>query len=321
MNTAATRPDSRWDPTGPGTVAVLGAAALALLLALPLAAAHRLPAKLATHWSLSSPVPDDSMPLWAATALPAALWTAAVAVVLLAGRRARPWSPALLLPLGVSLCGAQAAIVRANLDHADWRDARSTTPWLIGVVVAALAAAAVGARLGRRAAPGAAQAPTDLPRLPIVPGERYVWLSRTANPWLQALAALAATATAAALVATTAGLVDPLWPLIAPLALVALAGAVSASVQATVTDRGLEVAFGPLGWPVRRWPLAAIESAHAEHRTPAQVGGWGYRLNGLGTTVMLRAGDCLVIRSKGRAFAVSVDDAERGAALLNTLRD
>lgn len=50
------------------------------------------------------------------------------------------------------------------------------------------------------------------------------------------------------------------------------------------------------------------------------MGGWGYRLSGLGTTVMLRRGECLVIRPRqGAEFAVSVDDAERGAALLNTL--
>ncbi|GAA3089600.1 hypothetical protein GCM10020254_38220 [Streptomyces goshikiensis] len=34
---------------------------------------------------------------------------------------------------------------------------------------------------------------------------------------------------------------------------------------------------------------------------------------------MLRAGECLVIRAGGKEFAVSVDDAERGAALLNSL--
>jgi hypothetical protein len=47
----------------------------------------------------------------------------------------------------------------------------------------------------------------------------------------------------------------------------------------------------------------------------------GYRVSGLGTTVMLRSGECLVVRTrdKGREFAVSVDDAERGAALLNAL--
>ena len=42
-------------------------------------------------------------------------------------------------------------------------------------------------------------------------------------------------------------------------------------------------------------------------------------MSGLGTTVMLRSGECLVIHSKGKDFAVSVDDAERGAALLNSL--
>ncbi|MFJ6646509.1 hypothetical protein ACIQPS_12715 [Streptomyces sp. NPDC091290] len=34
---------------------------------------------------------------------------------------------------------------------------------------------------------------------------------------------------------------------------------------------------------------------------------------------MLRRGECLVVRVKGKDFAVSVDDAERGAALLNSL--
>ena len=81
-------------------------------------------------------------------------------------------------------------------------------------------------------------------------------------------------------------------------------------------SEGLEVAFGPLGWPARRWPADTIASAWSEHRTAMQAGGWGYRLSGLGTTVMLRGGECLVIRTaKGKDFAISVD----GAALLNSL--
>ncbi|MFA7766167.1 hypothetical protein ACGFNX_29425 [Streptomyces sp. NPDC048723] len=35
--------------------------------------------------------------------------------------------------------------------------------------------------------------------------------------------------------------------------------------------------------------------------------------------MLLRRGACLVIRAKGKDFAVGVDDAERGAALLNSL--
>ncbi len=111
----------------------------------------------------------------------------------------------------------------------------------------------------------------------------------------------------------------PPWALIAPFALVSLSAFACSSVRARVAGEGLEVAFGPLGWPVRRWAARDIEWARAENRTPAQVGGWGYRLSGLGTTVMLRSGECLVVSSRGKVFAVSVDDAERGAALLNAL--
>ncbi|WP_328793045.1 MULTISPECIES: hypothetical protein [unclassified Streptomyces] len=40
----------------------------------------------------------------------------------------------------------------------------------------------------------------------------------------------------------------------------------------------------------------------------------------MGTTLMLRSGECLVIHvRRGGEFAVSVDDAERGAVLLNAL--
>ncbi|MBJ3806676.1 hypothetical protein JGB26_06025 [Streptomyces flavofungini] len=146
-----------------------------------------------------------------------------------------------------------------------------------------------------------------------------VWAARTANAWLYALAAVAGAVALAALALTAAGATD-LWALAIPFALVAVTTLGCSSVQALVTENGLKVTFGPFGWPARRWRAADIESAHAEHRKPSQVGGWGYRLSGLGTTVMLRAGECLVIRARGKNFAVSVDDAERGAALLNGLR-
>jgi len=152
---------------------------------------------------------------------------------------------------------------------------------------------------------------------------RLVWFSRTTNPWLQLLAAVTGLVAVAVVVAGVSGLVGPgpLWALFVPFALASLALAGCAAVQARVSERGLEVTFGPLGWPVRRWAPTDIESARAENRTPAQVGGWGYRLSGLGTTVMPRSGECLVIRTqdKRNEFAVSIDDAERGAALPNAL--
>ncbi|MFJ3928216.1 hypothetical protein [Streptomyces sp. NPDC090022] len=186
---------------------------------------------------------------------------------------------------------------------------------------AAVAAGVLGWLAGRRATPPLASphpTPGDVMEIPA--GERRVWLSRTSNRWLHRIGALTGLVAAAGTVAAMGGLTGVTWPLITPFALASLGLLSLASVQARVTDAGLEVAFGPLGWPARRWAAGDIVSARVESRRPAQVGGWGYRLSGLGTTVMLRSGECLVIHPrKGSEFAVSIDDAERGAALLNAL--
>ena len=314
------------------TAVVWTAGVTAVLAGLPLVARDRLPDRLATHWGLRGGAPDGSMPLWAASFFPALLWlvtaTAATVPLLRTGpRAAQPWAALVLLPTGVVLGGAQACVVRANLDRADWHEARQPTAWLVALLAAAVLASVAGwlAATRRTAAQGdgAGQA-TDAPALEIPAGRRLVWFSRTANPWLQVLAAVTGLVAAAALVAQVGGLAGPgaLWALFACCATASLACALCSSVQARVSERGLEVAFGPLAWPRRRWAPGDIDTARAEVRGPAQVGGWGYRFSGLGTTVMLRAGDCLVVRPRGRRtdFAVSVDDAERGAALLNALR-
>ncbi|WP_225824321.1 DUF1648 domain-containing protein [Streptomyces naphthomycinicus] len=299
-------------------------AVTAVLAGLPWAAHDRLPGRLATHWS-GGDVPDGSMPLWAASLFPAGVWLVIALALTVRPRRSRPaahpWRAMTLAPTGVVLVGAQICVVRANLDHADWHAARQPLLGVVTLLFAAVAAA-VAAWLLTPRGPAAPAAPAAAPALP--EDERLVWFSRAANPWLQLLAAVTGLIAALALAALAAGLAAPagLWPVCAVCAVTSLAGAVCSSVRATVSEAGLKVSFGPLGRPARHWPLAAIESARAEHRLPSQVGGWGYRLSGLGTTVMLRAGDCLVVRPRGRRtdFAVSVDDAERGAALLNALR-
>ncbi|MER6199048.1 hypothetical protein ABT234_17000 [Streptomyces sp. NPDC001586] len=177
----------------------------------------------------------------------------------------------------------------------------------------------LGAMIDRRGPVAAVSPAADSPVMDIPAGERLVWLARTSNPWLLLTAAVLGAVAAVAAVAGAGGLLAPAWQLVAPLGIASLAVLACSSVRARVTGQGLEVGFGPLGWPVRRWAATDIESARAEHRMPSQVGGWGYRLSGLGTTVMLRAGECLVVRSRGKDFAVSVDDAARGAALLNSL--
>jgi hypothetical protein len=217
------------------------------------------------------------------------------------------------------LLGGQASVVRANLDHSDWREADSVTVYVVVTLVAAVVVGAAALLASRRTP---AVAPTEGgPAMEIPVGERFVWLSRTSNPWLHATAAVTGVVAVAAVVAGLGGLMGAEAALMAgPFALASVLVLGFASVQARVTERGLEVAFGPLGWPARRWTPDGIASARVETRTPSQVGGWGYRLSGLGTTVMLRSGECLVIRTRnGKDFAVSIDDAERGAALINSL--
>ncbi|MFB6614739.1 DUF1648 domain-containing protein [Streptomyces sp. NPDC056367] len=293
----------------------------ALLVALPLAASGRLPDRLATHWGSGSGAPDGSMPLWAAAFFPALIWAVLVLVVALVRRwtGAGGWVAGTLVSGAVGLAGAQASIVRANLGHEDWRQADSVTVRVVVVIAAAALAGFAAALAGRRKAEGAGAPTGEGPRLEIPSGERFVWLSRASNAWLQLIATGTGLVAAAGALAGLGGLIGAEWALVAPFAAASLLTLVFSSVRARVTGQGLEVAFGPLGLPVRRWAAGEIESARVEHRTAAQVGGWGYRLSGLGTTVMLRGGECLVIRSKGKDFAVSVDDAERGAALLNSL--
>ncbi|MFF2660334.1 DUF1648 domain-containing protein [Kitasatospora sp. NPDC058032] len=302
-------------------VGVLGV--LVLLLGLPWGARARLPEPLATHWSGAHP--DNSSSLTAAVLFPAGVWVVGAAVAEAVrwhgGEQARLWAAVATAFGGALLTGIQVSIVSANLDRPSWQEARP-----LGVEVALVLAAAVGSglvawRLARRGGPGPRPVTAaDGPRLDLPDGQRAVWLSRAVNPWLGLLAAVAGLGAAGAALAGFAGLGGPSWAAAATLAVVALAGAACSSVQARVTEQGLTVAFGPLGRPSRHWAPEQIASARAEQRSPAEVGGWGYRLSGLGTTVMLRRGECLVISPReGTDFAVSVDDAERGAALLNAL--
>lgn len=303
------------------------AGVLLLLVGMPLAASGRLPERLATHWS-GSGEPDSSMPLWAAAFFPALIWTVLALGVAVGLRRTgrepgaaiRGWAGVSLLAGGLFLVGGQASVVRANLDRSDWREAGSVTGWVVTTIVVA-ATAGAAAWLAARRRPATQGQAVDGPSMEIPEGQRLVWLSRTSNRWLHVTSAVTGLVALAAVAAAVGGLVSPLQALIlmAPFALASALVLGCASVQARVSEEGLKVTFGPFGWPARRWAVRDIESARVEQRTPAQVGGWGYRLSGMGTTVMLRGGECLVIRATGKDFAVSVDDAERGAALLNSL--
>ncbi|WP_084965630.1 hypothetical protein [Thermoactinospora rubra] len=305
---------------------VWGLAVTTVLVAVPLALRERLPEPLATHWSGR---PDGSMPLALFLALSAGLWLPAWGILLAAllrGRvldhrsgRAQWWG--LLAGIGVLPAGMSLVTLLANLDATSWREAAPLGPEFLVPVVAAVAAGAAAGYLGR-GAPDVPREPGHAPPgLPLSPDRRVVWVSRVRNRLLLALSrtGMAAGAVVAALslvmelpgpAASIAWWSLPLW----------LAGYATATVRVRVTAQGVAIGFGPLGWPARRIPMARIERARVEERFPAQVGGYGLRGLPGSATVMVRGGECLVLdyRSGGR-LAISVDDAERGASLVNAL--
>ena len=160
------------------------------------------------------------------------------------------------------------------------------------------------------------------PRLRLREGQRSVWVSRVRNPWLTGLTVMSASGL---LVVGVLSLFGRLAPGVAgsvlPALLIALAaGYATSSLTVRVTENGLAIGFGALGWPVRRIRLSKIDKAWSEERFPSHVGGWGFRGLPGSATIMLRGGECLVIRYRsGGQLVISIDDAQRAAALLNAL--
>ncbi|MDG4824955.1 DUF1648 domain-containing protein [Asanoa sp. WMMD1127] len=93
-----------------------------------------------------------------------------------------------------------------------------------------------------------------------------------------------------------------------------------AETRITVDSRGLRLTAGIVHVPITRIPLTEIVEAHAAHIDPMAWGGWGYRVAPGRSALVLRAGPGLVVhRRDGRKFAVTVDDPETPARLLNAM--
>jgi len=94
-------------------------------------------------------------------------------------------------------------------------------------------------------------------------------------------------------------------------------------IKVTVDVRGLQIRYGVLPRPVTSVPLDDIRRAERIDLAPLQWGGWGYRgsRKAFGrAAVVLRGGDAIKLQlTDGGEFAVTVDDAATGAALLTDL--
>ncbi len=313
----------RYIPAAAGWAALVAG----LLVGVPLLLRDRLPDPVAYHWGPSG-APDGTMPLSLIWLVPLTLWVILAGGVLavmtwgtvLRRRRPRGWAGAALAGGAVYLLGLHALTVHANLDRASWRDAAHIGPQVLIVIVLAVLAAWAGWRL-LRPGPDEARAPAHWPTLAheLRPDERAVWVSSLTVPWAVGLASafLAAVVVSATLTMVEIGIRGYL---VVVFALIALDGFALSAIRVQADRRGLAIAFGPLRWPVYRIPLRRVESAWVETRRPSDVGGWGYRGLPGGATIMLRGGECLVVRyASGGKLAISIDDAERGAALLNAL--
>ena len=94
-------------------------------------------------------------------------------------------------------------------------------------------------------------------------------------------------------------------------------------IKVTVDVRGLQIRYGVLPRPVTSVPLDDIRRAERVDLAPFEWGGWGYRGSRKvfsRAAVVLRGGDAIKLQlTDGSEFAVTVDDAATGAALLSDL--
>ena len=101
---------------------------------------------------------------------------------------------------------------------------------------------------------------------------------------------------------------------------VTVAALALSQVTVRVDETGLRLGFGP-GVRVRV-PLADIRQASAEEIRPLAWGGWGYRVLPGKRALVLRGGPGLVLDLRnGNRFAVTLDEPETSAALVNGLLD
>ena len=88
-------------------------------------------------------------------------------------------------------------------------------------------------------------------------------------------------------------------------------------VRIDIGPEEMRLGFGPAGWPAKRFAIEDLVRAEAIDLTPIQWGGWGYRWMPGRTAVVLRKGSAIAVeKTDGKLFAVTVDDADRGANVL-----
>ncbi len=272
-----------------------------------------LPDPVATHWGLDG-TPNGHSPLWLAALLPAFVVAVGVLLALALQRDGNPSAE------GVAVVGLVGGVgvwigfstMLLNVGNSTWEEASDFDVWqIIGVVIAALVLGWLGYVLGKRwyPPPPPAVRPVEAgPALRLDPEEVVDWVGSVSVRWpfyvLLPFGVLF--------------LFLPGWFKGLAVVYVGLA-LLFARVTVEVGDDGLGVRLAGV-LRVKRIPLDRIASCESIDLEPTEWAGWGYRVVPGGSAVVLRRGPAIVVHLvDDRRFAVTVDDADTGAALLNAL--
>jgi hypothetical protein len=305
----------------PSARRVLASLVLALapvaLLVVWLATRSGLPDPIARHWNLSGDPDGFSSPgVYVGWALVLAVVVAALGIaVVLAGRRysgghvvaaVLGWGAWLSCVTTGDVLIASHGVADAHAVHTGW--ARVLLMLLISAVPAVL--------ISRLVPPGVSRLhdiEVPEPAYRLAPGERAVWVGSASSRvmlWLALVLALAGGVVVVLVGVRGAGLI-----------VVALVLALVHRIDVRVDGGGVSARFGSLPLPAFRTPIDHIEAARAETIVPLQWGGWGYRVGRRGTALVVRGGPGLVIaRTSGSDVAITVDDPQGAADLINALR-
>ncbi|MDR7233024.1 hypothetical protein [Agrococcus sp. BE272] len=297
----------------------------ALVLALPplvIAAswavlAPELPSRIATHWSDAGVADGVSETTPMGIGLLAATGAMLVAALVLAALRIDDGARAVVLSImaGVSAMLAAAWVISAvTTIEAGSAEQAVLGPWLallVGSVLLLVVPWLIHPRGEMRVRD------TD-PPLPLEPTDAERWSADAQSPALALLgiALLVGGVLAALLLPLGDGPVARV--LLALVLLLAAAVVIGiARIRVVVDADGLRVRSALLGFPLRRIPTARIRVAEARLVEPLHWGGWGYRGLPGHVAVVLRRGPGIVVTTReGARFAVTVDGAQVGAAVL-----
>lgn len=290
---------------------------LVLLVTIPVLFAGGLPDPLAVHWGTNGE-PNGTLSLGGLVALVAGLF-ALIWLGSLAAHRGGSLLPpvvAVLFFVGGLLLGAVVVTIVANDGAESWADASGVDLVnVLAIVGGAVVAGGIGwlAAGGRRSA-SPAIATDAAPTVGLGAGETAAWTSAGVSVWVPALG-LAGLAAALVMQGTTGILLG--------VVAVVLLGA--SAIQVTVSAAGVGIGLGWWGWPRRVVPLDQIARAEVIQVEPLAYGGWGYRvltgrvLTGARAVVIRRGPGIRLVRDDRPDLIVTVDDADRGAGLVNDL--